>query len=160
MSEIQREFSGTKLTSTMHLLQKFGIDSFGVKMGTYYPDKEGDRERKPRTFQETNRFDPNDIVFRRFREWSDHDESLNCNCLVCKGKTAKEFVAEYQGEYETYLGQTFNAANRIHEYYRSTDEFEESRKFIRSGELKEYFKNKDGLRASDIPISKNLFNFK
>lgn len=164
MSEVPREFSGNRLTSTMHLLQKVGIDAFSVKLTTYHPDKKENKEDKKktplRTVGDVNRFDSRDIVFRRFREWSEHDASLNCNCMICKGRTAKEFVDEYQGEFETYPGQTFNAANRIHEYSLSSGEFEESRKFIRGGELKDYFKTRGGLKACDILFQKNLFEFK
>jgi hypothetical protein len=46
----------------------------------------------------------------------------------------------------------FNSANRLHEYYQSSNEFSKSREFIRNGELSEYFKTKDGLKKSDIPI--------
>lgn len=158
-----REFSGNRLTSTMHLLQKIGIDAFSVKLTKYYPDKKEDKGAKkatpPRTVGDTNRFDSRDIVFRRFKEWSEDNDSLNCNCLICRGKTAKEFVEEYQGEYETYPGQTFTAANRIHEYSLSSGEFEESRKFIRGGVLKNYFKTRRGLKACDILFQKNLFEF-
>ncbi len=66
--------------------------------------------------------------------------------------TVEEFQSEYNSESEEYSGQVFNAANRLHEFYRSSDEFNEARNYIRTGELLDYFKTKDGLRISDIPV--------
>lgn len=161
MSEIPRRTSGTpKLTSTMHLLQKFGIDSFSVRLVTNPGSKKGREEKdKLKSFQIKNRFDSTPLVFRPFREWEKHDTSLGCDCPICNGKNATEFIDTYYGEHESYSGATLNAANNLHEYYRSADEFALSRGYILDGELKEYFKNKDGLKSSDIPISKTIFDF-
>lgn len=156
MSQVPRELAGT---SIMHMLQKFGIDSFGVEVRKPF-FVGGNKEHKSNPSEKMKRFDPTPLLFKRFREWADHDSDLNCSCPICKNKSAEEFIEIYSGEYETYEGQTLQAANRLHECYRSLDEFAISRDYIRRGELKHYFNIKPGLKASDIPISKNLFNFK
>lgn len=158
MSQIPREIMQT---STMHLLQKYGIDSFSVEVSRPHVAK--GEEFKPKPSSQIKRFDPDPLLFRQFRTWSDHDLELRCNCPVCRNKSATEFVDTYKSEYETYQGETFGAANKLHECYRSLDEFESSRKYIRSGELKEYFTMKEGLRASDSqvpPREMSIFDFK
>lgn len=161
MSEIPRRTSGTpQLTSTMHLLQKFGIDSFSVKLAQSFGSGKVNKEKdKLNSFQTKSRFDTRPLIFRQFREWTNHDESLDCDCPICKGKNASEFMDAYYGEHENYAGATLNAANNLHEYYCSTDEFKQSRKYIIDGELKYYFKSKDGLKSSDIPILKTILDF-
>jgi hypothetical protein len=69
-------------------------------------------------------------------------------------------------EVEVFLFNEYPAAccgvfikNNLHEYYCSTDEFKQSRKYIIGGELKCYFKSKNGLKSSDIPISKTILDF-
>jgi hypothetical protein len=151
MSQIPREITST---STMHLIQKMGIDLFSIEVRK--PFFKGGSSDTP--LEAIKRFDPDPLLFRKFREWSSKDQNLNCHCEICKNKSAGEFMEEF-GERHEDQGQTFRAATRLHECYRSLDEFELSRKFIRSGELSEYFKNKQGLRASDVPISKSLFDF-
>lgn len=153
MSQVPRELAGT---SIMHMLQKFGIDSFGVEVRKPH-FLGGNKEREFAPSEKMKRFDPEPLLFKRFRDWADHD--LNCPCPICMNKSAEEFVEIYTGEYEAYDGQTLQAANRLHECYRSLDEFETSRDYIRKGELKHYFNIKPGLKSSDTPISKNLFDF-
>lgn len=151
MSQVPREFGSTN-ASTMHLLQKWGIDSFSVKVSNYVPPK---KDAKPRSnnLKLVKRFDPNPLIFRKFHEWLNHTEMPNCYCPICKNKSAEDFLSTYgHSQSEEYPGQTFNAANKLHEYYRSSDEFSVSREYIYSGELLEYFANKDGLRGSDIPV--------
>jgi hypothetical protein len=41
MSGVPRELARTNPTSTMHLLQKWGIDSFSVRIGRYVPPRTG-----------------------------------------------------------------------------------------------------------------------
>lgn len=161
MSEVKREHHGPKMTSTMHLLQKFGIDSFSVKLVTGWSSDKNPREvSKLGYFQSIKRLDPKPIIFRSFREWLDQNEPLECNCPICAGKTPEDLIEAYGGEYESYTGETFSAANKLHEYYRSTDEFKQSREYIVDGELKDYFNNKDGLKSSDRSIqSKTIFDF-
>jgi hypothetical protein len=71
-------------------------------------------------------------------------------------------VEVYTSEHEDYQGQTFGAANKLHECYRSLEEFVISRDYIRKGELKEYFKLKFGLNRSDTRIPqtpKTVFDY-
>lgn len=153
MSEVPREFAHTRTTSTMHLLQKFGIDSFSVRLVTgRNTNKDAGTETNLNHLLTKRRFDPGPLVFRNFSDWMNHNASLECDCPICTGKTPEEFVGAYRGRYENYPGETFLAANKLHEYYRSTEEFKLSRCYIVDGELKDYFKNKDGLRSSDRPI--------
>jgi hypothetical protein len=163
MSDVPREHHGPQSTSTMHLLQKFGVDSFSVKMGNAFRDKdENEEETKPKPIQAIKRLDSVPLVFRQFKTWEDHENSFDCKCAICAGKSVEDFISTYRGRYEEYPGQTFDCANRLHEYYCSSDEFASSRDYIRSGELREYFKNKEGLNASDILTprrSKSLFDF-
>ena len=162
MSDIPREYYGPQSTSTMHLLQKFGVDSFSVKMGNAFRDKDDDESIKPKPIQAIKRLDISPLVFNQFKTWEDHEKSFDCGCAICAGKSVEEFVSTYRGRYEEYPGQTFDCANRLHEYYCSSAEFASSRDFIRSGELKDYFKNKEGLKASDVhtPLkAKSIFDF-
>lgn len=155
MSQIPRELAGT---STMHTLQKFGIDSFGVEVRKPF-FLGGNKGHGSTPSEKLRRFDPGPLLFKRFRELADRRLDLNCSCPICKDRSAEEFIEVYNGEYETYEGQTLQAANRLHECYRSLDEFANSRDYIRKGELKHYFDMKPGLKASDTPISKDLFDF-
>ena len=153
MSSISREY--TKIgTSTMHLLQKWGIDAFSGRVGGMGFSKNGDNKPPPRedVLMRTKRLDPQPLVVRRFRTWVEHSEDLNCGCPVCQEKSTEDFMATYDTKIEKYPGEVFNAANRLHDYYRSVGEFNEARKYIRSGELSDYFKEKDGLRKSDVRV--------
>jgi len=157
MSYIPREFT-TVAASTMHLLQKWGIDSFSIRAGNYVSPKNSGREPlpKPDVLRRTKRFDPEPLTFRRFQTWIDRGDMLDCSCPICKDKTVDDFISIYDSESERYPGQIFNAANRLHEYYCSSDEFETSRDYIRTGELLEYFKTKEGLRKSDVEAPPSL----
>lgn len=158
MSDVPREFNKTTAVSTMHLLQKWGIDSFSVRIGNYVPSRSTEQEPLPKTeaLKNTKRFDPDPLTFRRFHTWGSREESLNCSCPICHSMTVEEFQSEYNSESEEYAGQVFNAANRLHEFYRSSDEFNESREYIRTGDLSEYFKTKPGLKKSDISVPPKL----
>ena len=151
MSDIPRD---TKFTPTMHLLQKWGIDTFSVRMSRFGGGaKKVDKEQM---FPNMKRFDPVPLEFKRFEEWADGDHPLSCKCHICKDMTASEFVEAYAGEYEDYPGQTFNAALRLHEFYKSSEEFAKGRKYIREGALSDYFKEKSGLVRSDTPVPKKV----
>ena len=161
MSYIPREFTRTTAASTMHLLQKWGIDSFSIRAVKYVPPKplkNGGQEPlpKPEVLRRTKRFDPEPLTFRRFHTWVDRGDLLNCSCPICKDKTVDDFISIYDSESERYPCQMFNAANRLHEYYCSSDEFKTSRDYIRTGELSEYFKTREGLRKSDLPVQLSL----
>jgi len=161
MSYIPREFTRTTAAATMHLLQKWGIDSFSIRAGNYVPPKplkNGGQESlpKPEVLRRTKRFDPEPLAFRGFRAWIDRGDMLNCSCPVCEGKAVDEFISTYNSESESYPCQIFNAANRLHEYYCSSDEFERSRDYIRTGELSEYFETKEGLSRSDVDAPPSL----
>lgn len=158
MSYIPREFTRTAAASTMHLLQKWGIDSFSIRAGNYVPPKNSGREPlpKPEVLRRTKRFDPEPLAFRRFHTWIDRGDMLDCSCPICRDKTADDFISIYDSESEGYPCQIFNAANRLHEYYCSSDEFKKSRDYIRTGELSEYFEAKEGLRRSDVNAPPSL----
>ena len=150
MSQIPRV---TDSTSTMHLLQKMGIDLFSVEVRK--PHFKGGGEPP---LEATKRFDSGPLLFRRFKEWANHDQNLDCHCRICRDKSAGEFMEEYGNQPED-KGRTFRAANKLHECYCSLDEFALSAKYIRKGELRDYFKNKQGLKSADIRIPKTLFDF-
>ena len=158
MSYIPREFTRTTAASTMHLLQKWGIDSFSIRAVKYVPPKDSGREPlpKPEVLRRTKRFDPEPLAFHRFQTWVDRGDMLDCSCPICKDKTVDDFISIYDSESEKYHGQIFNAANRLHEYYCSSDEFKKSREYIRTGELSEYFETKEGLRRSDVDAPPSL----
>ena len=161
MSDVPREYYGPQSTSTMHLLQKFGVDSFSVKMGNAFKD-ENEESIKPKPIQVIKRLDPSPLVFHQFKTWEGHEKSFDCGCAICAGKSVEDFVSTYQSRYEEYPGQTFDCANRLHEYYCSSAEFATSRDYIRGGELKDYFKSKEGLNASDVHTPRrtlSLFDF-
>lgn len=153
MSGVPREFSRTNATSTMHLLQKWGIDSFSVRIGRYVPQKGGGEPTHSKPIESTKRFDSIPLVFHKFQDWRDQGNLLNCDCPICKGKSTEDFITSYSDLHEEYPNQVFNAANRLHEYYQSSNEFLRSREFIKGGDLSEYFNAKDGLKKSDIPIT-------
>jgi hypothetical protein len=152
MSGVPREIAKTNATSTMHLLQKWGIDSFSVRIGRYVPQKKSGEASIAKPIGSTKRFDPDPLIFHKFQDWRDQGSSLNCDCPICKGTSAEDFIASYADQHEEYSNQVFNAANRLHEYYQSSNEFDRSREYIKEGVLSEYFKRKDGLKKSDIPI--------
>jgi len=153
MSNVTREFTRKIGASTMHLLQKWGIDSFSVRVGKYFPPKNGDKTEMPKSeaLARAKRLDPEPLVFRGFHTWGGGDHPLNCACPICQDMTVDDFISSYDSNKEQYPGQTFNAANRLHEYYRSSEEFKIAREYIRTGELTEYFQEKDGLNKSDVP---------
>ena len=151
MSDVPRDFGGT---STMHLLQKWGIDVFSVRMNPFRGggERDGSRPGREFTISKVRRLDQRPLIFKPFGSWMHGGDELGCECHVCKGLTATEFAERYSGGNEAYDGETFNAATRLHEYLRSADEFKLGRDLIRKGELAEYFQGKVGLRSSDTPI--------
>ena len=80
--------------------------------------------------------------------WVDRNSDLDCDCVLCKSKNAMDFVTSHS-ESGTPEPTIFDAANRLHEYYTSSTEFKQSRKYIVDGELTQYFKEKDGLKNYD-----------
>lgn len=92
MSDVPREFNKTTAVSTMHLLQKWGIDSFSVRIGNYVPSRSTEQEPLPKTeaLKNTKRFDPDPLTFRRFHTWGSREESLNCSCPICHSMTVEE----------------------------------------------------------------------
>lgn len=153
MSDIPRNI---KSTSTMHLLQKWGIDTFSVRMSRFGGGSGAKKVEKAQMFPKIKRFDPVPLEFKPFEIWSKGDHPLSCKCHICRNMTASEFIETYTGEYEDYPGQTFNAAMKLHEYYKSSDEFAKGRKHIREGTLSEYFREKAGLQNSDTPVPKKI----
>jgi len=151
MSDVPRGFS---TTSTMHLLQKWGIDCFSVRLNAFRGGAKGGpgRPKAPYDVAHVMRLDHEPLVFRPFSTWSQRGTGLGCACPVCRGLTAPEFVERYSGPGESYDGEIFMAATRLHEYLKSSEEFKAGRAFIRDGELAEYFQMKEGLRSSDYPI--------
>ncbi len=169
MSGVPREFPRRRGTSTMHLLQKFGIDSFSVKAGRYVPPKPSKNGRgeaagsnatpttttKEELFARTKRFDDGALIFQRFHHWLESEGSLDCDCPICSDLSGESFMSRYYGSAEDYPGHVFNAANRLHETYRSRCEFSTSRQFIMDGDLADYFDRKSGLKRVDdsLPFS-------
>jgi hypothetical protein len=151
MSDVPRTFKGT---STMHLLQKWGIDAFSVRLNRFQGGGRGDGSKPRREFavSQVKRLDHRPLVFKSFDSWVRHGDDLGCGCPVCKDLTVPAFVERYRDENEAYDGEVFNAATRLHEYFKSSDEFKAGRARIREGELAEYFQQKEGLRDSDEPI--------
>ncbi len=153
MSDVPRTFKGT---STMHLLQKWGIDAFSVRLNAFRGGGGGDGS-KPRSefaVSQVRRLDHRSLVFKYFDSWMQRGDDLGCGCPVCKDLTVPAFVERYRDENEAYDGEVFNAATRLHEYYKSSDEFKAGRERIKEGELGKYFQQKEGLRDSDEPIPK------
>ncbi len=150
MSDIPRIYKDT--TATMHLLQKWGIDMFSVRMSRFGGSGGESEPEKSEIIPKVKRFDSKPMMFKSFQTWAENDHPLDCRCAICQDMHASEFVEKYWGDSEDYPGQTFNAATRLHEYYKSTEEFKEGRKYIREGSLIEYFKAKDGLRRSDVAV--------
>ena len=155
MSDVPRRFADT---STMHLLQKWGIDTFSVRLhafrgggsgGTSGPTSHPDLHK-------VMRFDREPLLFRPYHSWQEGGAALGCSCPVCKGSTVDEFRERYTNVSEDCDGEIFSAATRLHEYYSSAAEFHTGRQFIRKGELDTYFQSKDGLRGSDKTFSKPL----
>lgn len=143
-------------TTTMHLLQKWGIDSFSVEIKIpFIPPKRttgasgGDKVENPvDRIQKARRLDHNSMLFSPFSNWMYHNSDLGCDCVLCRSKRAMDFVNSHSvsGTPEPTI---FDAANRLHEYFTSSSEFKLSRKYIIDGELTEYFKEKDGLKNYD-----------
>jgi hypothetical protein len=152
MSNVPRRYRD--IAPTMHLLQKWGIDTFSVQVGRFYGSNK--MRRKEDIIQSIPRLDQEPLMFRSFSDWPQGDHPIGCGCPICKDLTTEEFVENYWGENESYEGEVFNAANRLHEYYKSCDEFLASRELVLEGALKDYFKNKEGLVRSDLSIPATL----
>jgi len=153
MSDVPRGFKGT---STMHLLQKWGIDAFSVRLNPFRGGRGGDGSEPRREFavSRVKRLDHKPLVFRPFDSWTLHGDELGCECPVCRDLTVPGFIERYRDENEAYDGEIFIAATRLHEYFKSSDEFRAGREFIKEGEMAEYFQQKEGLRDSDYPVPK------
>jgi len=151
MSDVPRDFEGT---STMHLLQKWGIDAFSVRLNAYRGGGGSDRSGPTAGFapSRVKRLDQGPLIFKPFDHWTMRGGELGCDCPVCRDLTAPGFIERYVGENESYDGETFIAATRLHEYFKSSDEFETGRAFIKEGGLAEYFQRKEGLRESEYPV--------
>jgi hypothetical protein len=155
MSDVPRNFGET---STMHLLQKWGIDTFSVRLNAFRGGGKGDGSgyRRPFDYSTIRRLDQKPLLFKEFSSWMHSGNDLDCECPVCRNHTISDFVDKFTDVTESYDGEIFSAATRLHEYYMSSEEFKKGRDYIRNGELDEYFQRKDGLRESDSKITQPM----
>lgn len=153
MSGVPREYRRKTPASTMHLLPKWGIDSYSVKSGSGYWGN-GGKPAKPRieTLYGAKRLDPEPLLVQRFGTWAEKSTQLDCDCPVCKGKNIPEFIEAYDSVHESYPGEVFNAANRLHDHFKGAEELARAREYILDGELSEYFGIKEGLKSTDTEV--------
>lgn len=153
MSGVKRMFHPLVPTSTVHLLQKWCIDAFGVGSANVggFPKRPAGVEEEVERLNSERRFDESQVGFIPFSQWRNrYGEDLHCTCPVCRGHDVGSFLERYSHDADGEISHThFMAGTRLHEFYASSDEFSTSRRFIRDGDLQSYFAERPVLNAAD-----------
>ena len=78
----------------------------------------------------------------------DEEGNLKCECPACSEKNLNELAKDLEkyANKNKSLRSAVGDFSKVHEVYASTDEFEKSRKRIKEGDLKAYFREKAGLK--------------
>lgn len=139
--DVQRKYENQ--SSTMHILQSFGIDIYSTRFM-----RGGGGSNKKRV-RDVDIFDKKNVGVLKLNEYSNkyQDQHLNCNCPLCRGETLEEFIDKYgynnKGEID---GNQLQYAGKLHEYFASSNEFEISKAFIKENRLLDYFYSKEYLK--------------
>lgn len=142
---------------TMHILQRWGFDTYSIKYrrggGKKIEDEKEKRnmELKNQDIAQVLMFDRKTIGLFSIDEWKKkYQHTLNCDCQFCHNLSFEDFIDKYG--YDTASGKRsklkLNYASKLHEYYSSSLEFDESRTAIKEDDLKDYFNKKYFLKQS------------
>ncbi len=142
---------------TMHILQRWGFDTYSIKYrrggGKKIEDEKEKRnmELKNQDIAQVLMFDRKTIGLFSIDEWKKkYQHTLNCDCQFCHNLSFEDFIDKYG--YDTAFGKRsklkLNYASKLHEYYSSSLEFDESRTAIKEDDLKGYFNKKYFLKQS------------
>lgn len=137
-------------TSTMHILQSFGIDVFSTR----FLRGIGGGQKK---INNVDIFDKNSIGVLKYNEFSNKhpDGHMNCNCPLCKGGTIEDFKEKHGYNHKGELdGLQLQYAGKVHEFFASSDEFNISKDYIADDVLTDYFEKKEYLQ----PFSSKKIN--
>lgn len=165
-SGVERIHSRRVPTSEMHILQRYGIDTYSVKTKRFYnppnnESKKGKEEINRIELEKLRLYDANTIGVIKIDEWSKrYNTVLNCDCIVCKNNDINSFIDKYAYDHNGEINnQLLIKATKIHELFASTKEFENSKKYIQEGDLKTYFGGKEYLRKVSPISSMSLEQF-
>lgn len=142
---------------TMHILQRWGFDTYSIKYrrggGKKITDENEKRKKelKEQDITQVLLFDRKTIGLFNTDEWAKkYQHTLNCDCRLCHNLSLEDFIEKYG--YDTVTGKKsskkLNYASKFHEYYSSSLEFDASRTAIKEGDLKGYFDKKDFLKQA------------
>ncbi|MBU4221099.1 MAG: hypothetical protein KKD46_02600 [Euryarchaeota archaeon] len=167
-SGVERIHNPRVPTSEMHILQRYGIDTYSIKTKRFYKpptpiDSSKEKEEKPDTIEldKLRFYDPNTIGVIKINEWnSRYNTTLNCDCIVCRNKDINDFIDKYAYDHNGAIdNQLLIKATKIHELSASTKEFGNSKKYIKEGGLKDYFGEKEYLKKVSPVSSTTLEQF-
>jgi len=148
-SGVPRTITNNNPLATMHSLQRWGIDTFSVKLSrVFFPNNRTPEEQ----VQKIKRFYQTSLTYLSHKQWyQELGDSTYCNCAICQAHSMKDFIGKYSYDFNGDISPSnFVAATRIHELFTSREEFQESRKYIQDGELERYFQEKDSF---DVKIN-------
>lgn len=72
----------------------------------------------------------------------EYGEDLGCTCPICTNKDVDGYIQEYSTCPNSRVRNPIYLYSRMHEIFASTDEFEQSRGYIRKTQTEEYITNK------------------
>lgn len=138
-SGVNRYYPKNWTTAQMHIPQLYGIDTCSIlsqKLGIEPP---------PKPLEKIKRFDSKTLGIIEIREHlGRYKTELDCNCPVCTGKTLDDFIGKYsldhKGETDLSLMDTWC---KIHEVFKSYQEFEIGREAIEENRFGEYISKKE-----------------
>ena len=126
-------------TSTQHILQKYGMDTFSSEIPMY---RQGLTNR---VAYEILYYNPQTLIVSEINECMDNGY-LRCNCPICRRHKFEYLCEDLEKKNNQSLITNLNDFSKIHELYTSTAEFEKSQMYIEEERLMDYFKLKVGLR--------------
>ncbi|MCK4798839.1 MAG: hypothetical protein KAT05_15795 [Spirochaetes bacterium] len=141
---------------TMHILQRWGFDTYSVKFqrgGGKKTEDENEKIKNKMKEQDLNKvllFDRKTIGLFSTEEWEKkYKHNLNCDCEFCHNLSLDDFIEKYGYDVNGNKSrQRLNYASKLHEYYSSSLEFDESRAAIKEDDLKSYFNHKTFLKQA------------
>lgn len=128
--------------STMHILQSFGIDVFSSR----FLRGPGGQAKK---ISNVDIYDKSSIGVLKHNEFSNEhsDGHMGCDCPLCKGGTLDDFEDRFGYNHDGELdGHQLQYAGKLHEFFASSNEFEQSREYIEENMLSDYFGQKEYLK--------------
>ena len=126
-------------TSTQHILQKYGMDTFSCEIPL---SRQNLYNRK---IDEILYFNPKTLIVSELNENMDNGY-LRCNCPICRRHKFEYLCENLEKRTNQTLLSALNDFSKIHELYTSIEEFRKSRMYIEENRLMDYFKLKVGLQ--------------